>query len=38
VFRAAKLADACVCATFLPSVWQMYYETLRRVLSAELGE
>jgi hypothetical protein len=33
---AAKLADACVCASFLPNVWQTYYERFHGVLSAEL--
>ena len=34
---AAKLADACVCASFLPNVWQTYYERFHGVLSAEMG-
>jgi hypothetical protein len=34
---AARLADACVSASFLPDVWQTYYERFHGVLSAEMN-
>jgi hypothetical protein len=33
---AAKLADTCVCASFLPDLWMMCYERFHGVLSAGL--
>ena len=32
---AAKLADTCVSASFLPDLWSTYYERFHGVLSAE---
>jgi hypothetical protein len=34
---AARLADSCVSADFLPNVWQTYYELFQDVLSTEMG-
>jgi hypothetical protein len=33
---AAKLADTCVSASFLPDLWSAYDERFHGVLSAEL--
>jgi hypothetical protein len=33
---AAKLADTCVSASFLPDLWTTYYERFHGVLRAEL--
>jgi hypothetical protein len=33
---AAKLADTCVSASFLPDLWSVYYERFHGVLRAEL--
>jgi hypothetical protein len=34
---AARLADRCVSASFLPDLWSTYYERFHGVLSAEMN-
>lgn len=33
---AAKLADTCASASFMPDLWTLFYERFHGILSAEL--